>query len=131
MSRTSTTTQPMHRFGTTFKHPYHLKFLITHIPPKPISFLSGQRSCVAHTSTNRTHNPKRDTKATTFRKTFNFGAFHYFTNISFHTYIQITFVINRVIMVTWLEISQFLFYLAGGNDLNVYSWFSFGFLFRP
>ena len=131
MSRTYTTTQPMHRFCTTFKHPNCLNSLITHIPPKPISVLSGQRSCVPHTATNRTHNPKRDTKATTFRKTFSFAAFHFGTNISFLTLIQITFVINRVIMVNLSQISQLLFYLAGGKDLNVYSWFSFGFLFRP
>ena len=130
MSRTSTTTQPMHRFGTTFKHPYHLKFLITHIPPKPISFLSGQRFCVPNTATNRTHNPKRDTKATHFEN-LQFWRLSLFYQRSLHTYIQITFVINRVIMVNWLGISQFFFYLAGGNDFNVYSWFSFGFLFRP
>ena len=68
---------PMHRLCTFFDHPIRLKFLSTHIPLKPISFLSGQRSCVAHTSTNRTHNPKRDTKATTFRKTFTFAANQY------------------------------------------------------
>jgi hypothetical protein len=120
MSRTYTTTKPMHRFCNNFDTTYRLSFLFKHITPKPPYLLCVQRYCVVHTSTDRTHTAKRDTKATRIQKTFIFRANRLSSMLSFLTLFHITFAINRVIMVNWFEPNPKLptfFYLAGGRYL--------------